>query len=99
MHPRRATVRLLAAASMMLFASTAFDPLLSNQSATAEINSVIYRINWESLQPGPIGEYVEVIDYDPTIKKFYEPVDLNNDYLLAQDFTHTGRKDSADDVE
>jgi hypothetical protein len=22
-----------------------------------------------------------------------------NDYLLAQDFTHTGRKDSADDVE
>jgi hypothetical protein len=63
----------------------AFDPLLSNQSATADINSVIYRINWESLQPGPTGEYVEVIDYDPTIKKFYEPVDLNNDFLLAQD--------------
>lgn len=63
----------------------AFDPLLSTQSATAEINSVIYRIKWESLQPGPIGEYVEVIDHDPTIKKFYEPVDLNNDYLLAQD--------------
>lgn len=63
----------------------AFDPLLSNQSATADINSVIYRINWESLQPGPIGEYVEVIDYDPTIKKFYEAVDLNHPYLLAQD--------------
>jgi hypothetical protein len=61
----------------------AFDPLLSNQSATAEINSVIYRVNWESLQPGPIGECVEVIDYDPTIKKFYEPVD--HPYLLAQD--------------
>ena len=63
----------------------AFDPLLSNQSATADINSVIYRINWETLQPGPIGEYVEVIDYDPTIKKFYEPVDLDHPFLLAQD--------------
>ena len=29
----------------------AFDPLLSNQSATADINSVIYRVDWESLQP------------------------------------------------
>jgi hypothetical protein len=58
---------------------------LSNQSATADINSVIYRIHWQSLQPGPIGEYVEVIDYDPTIKEFYEPVDLDHPYLLAQD--------------
>jgi hypothetical protein len=63
----------------------AFDPLLSNQSATADINSVIYRVDWESLEPGPIGEYVEVIDYDPTIKKFYEPVDLDHPYLLARD--------------
>lgn len=35
--------------------------------------------------PGPMGEYVEVIDFDPTIKKFYEPVDLNHPYILAQD--------------
>jgi hypothetical protein len=63
----------------------AFDPLLSSQSATADINSVDYQVAWESLQPGPIGEYVEVIDYDPTIKKFYEPVDLDHPYLLAQD--------------
>jgi hypothetical protein len=63
----------------------AFDPLLANQSATADINSVIYRIKWQSLQPGPIGEYVEVIDFDPTIKQFYEPVDLDHPFLLAQD--------------
>ncbi len=62
----------------------AFDPLLSNESATADINSVVYRINWEKLGAGPIGEYVEVIDYDPTVKTFYEPVDLNHPYLLAQ---------------
>lgn len=35
--------------------------------------------------PGPAGEYLEVVDYDPTIKQFYEPVDLNDRYLLAQD--------------
>ncbi len=62
----------------------AFDPLLSNQSATADINLVIYRVDWELLQPGPIGEYIEVVDYDPTIKKFYEPADLDHPYLLAQ---------------
>lgn len=74
----------------------AFDPLLSLQSATADINSIVYKVNWEALSPetgqqgdpqgaGPIGEYVEVIDYDPTVGKFYEPVDLNHPYLLAQD--------------
>jgi hypothetical protein len=35
--------------------------------------------------PGPIGEYVEVIDYDPTVNKYYSPLDLNDPYLLAQD--------------
>ncbi len=35
--------------------------------------------------PGPVGEYVEVLDYDPTVSKFYEPVDLNDPYILAQD--------------
>lgn len=34
---------------------------------------------------GPVGEYVEVIDFDPTVNKFYEPVDLNDPHLLAQD--------------
>ncbi len=81
----------------------AFDPSLSLQSETAEMNSIVYKVRWEALDeahddkarnhppgyqpqgPGPIGEYVEVIDYDPTVGKFYEPVDLNAPYLLAQD--------------
>ena len=29
--------------------------------------------------------YLEVIDYDPTVDKFYSPVDLNDSYILAQD--------------
>lgn len=37
------------------------------------------------LRPGPIGEYVEVIDYDPASGCFYAPVDLNDHGILAQD--------------
>src|SRR4051812_42800874 len=28
------------------------------------------------LRPGPVGEYLEVVDYDPATGCFYEPVDL-----------------------
>jgi hypothetical protein len=37
--------------------------------------------------PGPIGEYLEVIDYDPANRCYYPPVDLNDPILLAQDGT------------
>ena len=71
----------------------AFDPSLSLQIDTALINSITYKIPWEDgeangkagLKPGPRGEYIEVIDYDPTVDKFYAPVDLNDPYILAQD--------------
>jgi hypothetical protein len=63
----------------------AFDPSLSLKMETAEINSLIYKVPWEELQAGPSGEYVEVIDFDPTIKKFYKPVNLDHQYILAQD--------------
>jgi hypothetical protein len=42
-------------------------------------------IPWETLAPGPVGEYLEVIDYDPASKCFYEPVDLDDPRLLARD--------------
>lgn len=76
----------------------AFDPSLSNKLDTVGINHIIYRVPWEDeasdtagqgdengLRPGPVGEYVEVIDYDPTLEKYYLPVDLNDKYILAQD--------------
>ena len=63
----------------------AFDPSLSLRTDTADINSMVYKVVWEQLAPGPVGEYVEVIDFDPTIHTFYKPVDLNNPYILAQD--------------
>lgn len=34
--------------------------------------------------PGPVGEYIEIVDYDPTNGLFYNPVDINHPYLLAQ---------------
>ena len=63
----------------------AIDPSLSQDLATATVNQVLFRLPWEALQPGPIGEYLEVIDYDPASKCYYEPVDLDQPYLLAQD--------------
>ncbi len=65
----------------------AFDPSLSLKLDTVLINEITYKIPWEEepLQPGPAGEYIEVIDYDPTVNKFYKAVDLNHPYLLAQD--------------
>ena len=65
----------------------AFDPSLSLKIDTVLINEITYKIAWEDevLEPGPMGEYIEVIDYDPTVNKFYTGVDLNHPYLLAQD--------------
>ena len=71
----------------------AFDPSLSLEAATAGLNHVTMKVDWEcdprtgrgTLRPGPIGEYVEVVDVDPASACFYAPVDLNNPYLLAQD--------------
>ncbi|MEO5889516.1 MAG: hypothetical protein ABIQ31_04645 [Ferruginibacter sp.] len=63
----------------------AFDPSLSLKLDTSVINNITYKPSWESLKPGPVGEYIEVVDYDPSSKCFYKPVDLDDNYILAQD--------------
>ena len=64
----------------------AFDPSYSTQLATAFMNHVRFKVAWEEdLEPGPVGEYVEVVDFDPPSRYFYEPVDLNQRWVLAQD--------------
>ena len=48
----------------------AFDPSLSVQLDTAVINETVYKVEWEGksasngggLEPGPRGEYLEVVD-------------------------------------
>lgn len=68
----------------------AFDPSLSLKIDTVAINEIVYKVPWETLTPGPCGEYVEVIDYDPTVQKYYKPVDLDDHYILAQDGLEPG---------
>src|ERR1043166_82529 len=68
----------------------AFDPSLARRHETISINEVAVSIPWEmdKTQPsqrllGPVGEYIEVIDYDPSLDLFYLPIDLHDPKLLA----------------
>lgn len=68
----------------------AFDPQASTLLETVGINHAIVTLPWEerweeSVSPGPVNDYLEVIDVDPSSGQFYEPVDLNHPHLLAQD--------------
>src|SRR5690349_21036528 len=63
----------------------ALDPGAGTAMDTALINEVTFKVSWEDLNPGPVGEYIEVIDHDPASDCFYAPVDLNDPFLLAQD--------------
>jgi hypothetical protein len=67
------------------------DPSLALRLQTAPIQELTIRVPWDCyspmgrLEPGPVGEYLEVIDIDPASDTFYAPVDLNEPALLAQD--------------
>ena len=79
----------------------AFDPSLSTQLETAVLNEVVFKVPWEKrketvqtaageetvgvLEPGPVGEYLEVVDFDPASGCFYAPVDLDDPHVLGQD--------------
>src|SRR5688572_1611677 len=62
----------------------AFDPSLATRLETALVSEITYKVPWERLEPGPIGEYVEVVDYDPPSACFYVPADLDHPAILAQ---------------
>lgn len=63
----------------------AFDPSFSGSYSTYEFNHVVLEIPWEKLEPGPTGEYVEVVDTDPASACFYPAINLDHPYLLATD--------------
>ena len=61
-----------------------FDPALAARYDLAGMSGITIEIPWEeNLKPGPIGEYVEVVDIDPASNAAYAPVDLNAAPLLA----------------
>lgn len=68
----------------------AFDPAASVQLETAVINDAVVDLSWEApwegpIELGPTNDYLEVIDFDPTSGHFYEPIDLNDPWILGQD--------------
>ena len=63
----------------------AFDPSLDMNIETSVINRINLSVPWEAVEPGPVGEYLEVVDIDPPSGYFYPPVDLDDPHLLAQD--------------
>lgn len=71
----------------------AFDPSLSLRMDTVEVNSITYKVEWENLLADPndskkvfpSGEYIEIVDFDPASGLFYPPVNLNDQFILAQD--------------
>lgn len=77
--------------SHRLLRGYAFDPSLATALQTSLVAEITYKVPWEKLrhdegQPHgwPIGEYVEVVDYDPPSGCWYMPVDLDDPRVLAQ---------------
>ena len=63
----------------------AYDPSLQTDPKNFQINEVTVEVSWEpNLAPGPIGEYIEVIDVDPASKCCYAPVDLDHKHILVE---------------
>lgn len=62
----------------------AFDPSASLDLQLAVVNEATVQLDGERLEPGPIGEYLEVVDVDPASGGFYAPVDLDDPALLVQ---------------
>ncbi|MFN8393424.1 MAG: hypothetical protein U0176_01980 [Bacteroidia bacterium] len=54
----------------------------------ATVRSVIHqteKVETPGKNEALIGEYLEIVDYDPSVGRFYETVDLDDPYILAQD--------------
>jgi hypothetical protein len=62
----------------------AYDPSLGTSLETLGINRALIDVKWEKLEPGPAGEYLEVVDVDPASNTCYAPIDLDNPHLLSQ---------------
>jgi hypothetical protein len=56
----------------------AFDPNLGRRLN----NYMTIKVRYERLEPGPVGHKIAVIDYDISNKSYYQPVDLDNHYVL-----------------
>lgn len=63
----------------------AYDPSLSTQLENYDVSEVLVNVRWEgNLLPGPVGEYLEIVDVDPASECAYHPIDLSDPTLMAQ---------------
>jgi subtilisin family serine protease len=63
----------------------AYDPGQQTNPALFDVSVATVTTIWESkLEPGPVGDYLEVVDVDPASDACYAPVDLNHPTLLAE---------------
>ena len=61
----------------------ALDPMRMEDTGDGfETPRVVLSVEYEQLQPGPIGQRFQVIDYDGSRDVFYDPVDLDDPYIL-----------------
>ncbi len=58
----------------------AFDPTRGHGLG----NHMQINVRYEPLQPGPVGKYLAVIDYDASNKCYYEPVNLEDTSILLR---------------
>lgn len=63
----------------------ALDPSIGKELSSVDVNETTLAVRWEDIAPGPVGEYLEVVDVDPASDRLYSPVNLNDPLLLAQD--------------
>ncbi|TRW16832.1 S8 family serine peptidase [Glacieibacterium frigidum] len=70
----------------------ALDPSLGASLGTHDIKEATVSVAYEAdgqglskLRPGPVGEYVEVVDIDPASDRVHAPVDLDHPHLLITD--------------
>src|ERR1700746_2296926 len=51
----------------------ALDPSIAKSLESVSINETTLSIPWEeNLEPGPVGEYLEVVDVDPASNRLYD---------------------------
>jgi hypothetical protein len=63
----------------------AYDPGQQTDPTMFDVSVATVSVPWErDLKPGPIGEYVEVVDVDPASNACYAPVDLNHPNILHE---------------
>ncbi len=63
----------------------ALDPSLAGNLDSADLAMATISVRYENLQPGPVGDYLEVVDVDPASNRAYAPVNLDHPALLASD--------------